>query len=201
LLLLRHARAHRSRAAASILGARCRTRFSSRQTRSNAELASVRRPAWAIVCFESGRLVRGPDQCMRHDRLTPLGYVDDGWSLRRRMHSVRVPIPDTHAACCWDDIAVLHYLALRPTALEAKRAGKGIENVRGTCPGCSMRASAMPCTSTSQERWEQRSLVEWFRELENAGIDNAAPSLRSSTNWTIFRGAPALQRVRARNSG
>jgi len=74
-----------------------------------------------IVCFERVDLYETPDQCMRHDRLTPLGYVDDGVEhAPRDMHSVRVPIPHYARRLLLDDIAVLHYSALRPTALAAK---------------------------------------------------------------------------------
>ncbi len=127
-----------------------------------------------IVCFERVDLYETPDQCMRHDRLTPLGYVDDGVEhAPRDMHSVRVPIPDYARRLLLDDIAVLHYSALRPTALAAKlRWYSVIENVRGTCPWVFKRRLryAMHVDFTGAGRVE-RSPVEWFRGWEDAGID------------------------------
>jgi glycosyltransferase involved in cell wall biosynthesis len=127
-----------------------------------------------IVCFERVDLYGTPDQCMRHDRLTPLGYVDDGVEhAPRDMHSVRVPIPDYARRLLLDDIAVLHYSALRPRALAAKlRWYSVIENVRGTCPRVFKRRLryAMHVDFTGAGRVE-RSPVEWFRGWEDAGID------------------------------
>ena len=127
-----------------------------------------------IVCFERVDLYETPDQCMRHDRLTPLGYVDDDVEhAPRDMHSVRVPIPDYARRLLLDDIAVLHYSALRPTALAAKlRWYSVIENVRGTCPWVFKRRLryAMHVDFTGAGRLE-RCPAEWFRGWEDAGID------------------------------
>ncbi len=128
----------------------------------------------SIVCLERVDLYETPDRCMRHDRLTPLGYVDDGVEhAPRDMHSVRVPIPANAPRLLLDDIAVLHYSALRPTALAAKlRWYSVIENVRGTCPWVFKRRLryAMHVDFTGAGRLE-RSRVEWFRAWEDAGID------------------------------
>jgi len=127
-----------------------------------------------IVCFERVDLYETPDQCMRHDRLTPLGYVDDGVEhAPRDMHSVRVPIPDNAPRLLLDEIAVLHYSALRPTALASKlRWYSVLENVRGTCPWVFKRRLryAMHVDFTGTGRVERCS-PEWFRRWEEAGID------------------------------
>jgi len=127
-----------------------------------------------IVCFERVDLYETPDQCMRHDRLTPLGYVDDGVEhTPRDMHSVRVPIPDNAPRLLLDDIAVLHYSALRPAALAAKlRWYSVLENVRGTCPWVFKRRLryAMHVDFTGAGRLE-RCPPEWFGRWEEAGID------------------------------
>ena len=127
-----------------------------------------------IVCFERVDLYETPDQCMRHDRLTPLGYVDDGVEhTPRDMHSVRVPIPDNAPRLLLDDIAVLHYSALRPAALAAKlRWYSVLENVRGTCPWVFRRRLryAMHVDFTGAGRLE-RCPPEWFGRWEEAGID------------------------------
>ncbi len=127
-----------------------------------------------IVCFERVDLYEAPDQCMRHDRLTPLGYVDDDVEhAPRDMHSARVPIPDYARRLMLDDIAVLHYSALRPAALAAKlRWYSVLENVRGTCPWVFKRRLryAMHVDFTGAGRLEP-SRAEWFRGWEDAGID------------------------------
>ena len=127
-----------------------------------------------IVCFERVDLYETPDQCMRHDRLTPLGYVDDGVEhAPRDMHSVRVPIPDYAPRLLLDEIAVLHYSALRPAALASKlRWYSVLENVRGTCPWVFKRRLryAMHVDFTGTGRVE-RCPPEWFRRWEEAGID------------------------------
>src|SRR6266403_2265931 len=127
-----------------------------------------------IVCFERVDLYETPDQCMRHDRLTPLGYVDDGVEhAPRDMHSVRVPIPDYARRLLLDEIAVLHYSALRPAALAAKlRWYSVLENVRGTCPWVFKRRLryATHVDFTGAGRLEP-SRAEWFRGWEDAGID------------------------------
>ena len=131
-------------------------------------------PPGTILCLERVDLYGTPDQCMRHDRLTPLGYVDDGVAhTPRDMHSVRVPIPDYAGRLMLDDIAVLHYSALRPAALAAKlRWYSVIENVRGTCPWVFKRRLryAMHVDFTGAGRVE-RCPPAWFRRWEEAGID------------------------------
>jgi hypothetical protein len=133
-------------------------------------------PAGTIVCLERVDLYETPDRCMRHDRLTPLGYVDDGVEhVPRDMHSVRVPIPDYAPRLLLRDVAVLHYAALRPAALAAKLRWYGVlENVRGTCPWVFKRrlrySHAMYVDFTGAGRIEPSSR-EWFRGWEDAGID------------------------------
>ncbi|OLE39664.1 MAG: hypothetical protein AUI36_25680 [Cyanobacteria bacterium 13_1_40CM_2_61_4] len=68
---------------------------------------------------------------------------------------------------------MLHYSALRPTALAAKlRWYSVIENVRGTCPRVLKRRLryAMHVDFTGAGRVE-RSRADWFRGWEDAGID------------------------------
>ena len=142
----------------------------------------------SIVCLERVDLYETPDRCMRHDRLTPLGYVDDGVEhAPRDMHSVRVPIPEYAPRLLLDDIAVLHYSALRPTALAAKlRWYSVIENVRGTCPWVFKRRLryAMHVDFTGAGRLE-RSPAEWFRRWEDAGIDMRAVT-EEQYHWYDF---------------
>jgi len=131
-------------------------------------------PPGTIVCFERVDLYETPDQCMRHDRLTPLGYVDDDVEhAPRDMHSVRVPIPAYARRLLLGDITVLHYSALRPSALAAKlRWYSVIENVRGTCPWVFKRRLryAMHVDFTGAG-WVEPCPAEWFRGWEDAGID------------------------------
>jgi len=134
-------------------------------------------PPGTIVCFERVDLYGTPDRCMRHDRLTPLGYADDGVEhTPRDMHSVRVPIPDYARRLMLDDIVVLHYASLRPAALAAKlRWYSVIENVRATCPWVFKRRLryAMHVDFTGAGRVEPSS-PDWFRGWEDAGIDMRA---------------------------
>jgi len=131
-------------------------------------------PPGTIVCVERVDLYGTPDRSMRHDRLTPLGYVDDGVAhTPRDMHSVRVPIPDYAQRLLLRDVTVLHYAALRPRALASKlRWYSVLENVRGTCPWVFKRRLryAMHVNFTGAARIES-SAEEWFRGWEAVGID------------------------------
>jgi glycosyltransferase involved in cell wall biosynthesis len=131
-------------------------------------------PPGTILCPELVDLYETPDQCMRHDRHIPVGYVDDGAEhAPRDMHSVRVPIPDYAHRLVLPDIKLLHYSALRPTALAAKlRWYSVLENVRGTCPWVFKRRLryAMHIDFTGAGRLERCS-ADWFRGWEDAGID------------------------------
>src|SRR5213079_228293 len=83
----------------------------------------------------------------------------------RVMHSVRDPIPEYARRLLLDDIVVLHYSALRPTALAAKlRWYSVIENVRGTCPWVFKRRLryAMHVDFTGAGRLEHCPAA-WFR--------------------------------------
>ena len=129
-----------------------------------------------IVCVDRVDLYETPDRCMRHDRLTPLGYVDDGVEhAARDMHSVRVPIPDHAPRLLLSDVTVLHYATLRPGALASKlRWYSVLENVRGTCPWVFKRrlrySHAMHVNFTGAGRIVS-SPAAWFRRWEEAGID------------------------------
>ena len=131
-------------------------------------------PPGTIVCFERVDLYGTPDRCMRHEGLRPLAYVDDGVEhTPRDMHSTRVPIPDYAGRLMLDDIVVLHYASLRPSALAAKlRWYNVLENVRGTCPWVFKRRFryAMHVDYTGAGRVEPCS-VDWLRGWEDAGID------------------------------
>ena len=131
-------------------------------------------PPGTIVCFERVELYGTPDQCLRHDQLRPLAYVDDGAEhTPRDMHSMRVPMPDYARRLMLDDIAVLHYASLRPNALAAKlRWYNVIENVRGSCPWVFKRRLryVMHIDFTGAGRVGPCS-VDWLRGWEDAGID------------------------------
>ncbi len=146
---------------------------------------AVQAPGWqtmlraapgTIVCVDRVDLYETSDRCMRHDRLTPLGYVDDGVEhAPRDMHSVRVPIPDSAPRLWLSDVTVLHYAALRPRALASKlRWYSVLESVRGTCPWVFKRrlrySHAMYVNFTGAGRIEP-SREGWFRGWEAAGID------------------------------
>ena len=133
-------------------------------------------PPGTIVCVERVDLYETPVRCMRHDRLTPLGYVDDGVAhAPRDMHSVRVPIPDYASRLRLGDVAVLHYAALRPRALASKlRWYSVVENVRRTCPWVFRRrlrySRAGHVNFTGAGRIEPTP-ERWFRGWEALGID------------------------------
>lgn len=136
--------------------------------------AMLEAPPGTIVCVERVDLYGIPGRSMRHDRLTPLGYVDDGVEhTPRDMHSVRVPIPDYARRLLLSDVTVLHYAALRPRALASKlRWYSVLENARGTCPWVFKRRLryAMHVNFTGAARIES-SAEEWFRGWEAVGID------------------------------
>lgn len=144
---------------------------------------AIRTPAWrtllaappgTILCLERVDLYDTPDRCMRHDLLTPLGYVDDGAEYATRpLHGPRIPISHDGRRLQLPDIKVLHYSALRPSALAAKvRWYCVMENARRSCPNVFKRRLryAMHVDLTGAGRMD-RTPPEWFSGWEEMGID------------------------------
>lgn len=141
------------------------------------------RPAWqtmltaapgTILAFERIDLYLTVDRCMRHDDWRPLGYVDDGAPHSgRAIHSSRIPLPANAPRLKLNDIKLLHYAALRTTAMASKLRFYGVtENVLGTCrPTFKRRLRYLNHLDFTEAGRLEQSRPEWTRGWEDAGID------------------------------
>lgn len=141
------------------------------------------RPAWhtmltaapgTVLAFERIDLYLTTDRCMRHDDWRPLGYVDDGAPHSgRTIHSSRVPLPPGAPRLKLNDIKLLHYAALRTTAMASKLRFYGVtENVLGTCkPTFKRRLRYLNHLDFTEAGRLEDSRREWFAGWEEAGID------------------------------
>jgi glycosyltransferase involved in cell wall biosynthesis len=141
------------------------------------------RPGWrtmreaapgTILSFERIDLYLRPDRCVRYDRWSPFGYVDDGAPHRgRTIHGNRVPLPEGAPLLKLPDVKLLHYSALRTTGLAAKfRWYSVLENALGTCPAAFKRRLRYRnhVDLTGDGRTEP-TRPEWFAGWEALGID------------------------------
>jgi len=143
---------------------------------------AVRTPGWqtlmravpgTVLCFEKPDLYVSPDRCIRFDIPWPLGYVDDGAVHKpKKIHSIRVPMPDYAKRLNLHDVKILHYGLLRQEAQASKmRLYCVLENVlssRSLLNRRAMYAANKAYTSSGRlEAVEQ----EWFAEWESLGID------------------------------
>jgi glycosyltransferase involved in cell wall biosynthesis len=127
-----------------------------------------------VLLFEKPELYLTPNQCIRYDTSWPLGYVDDGAEHNpKKIHSIRIPMPDYAPRLYINDVKILHYAAVRPAAQAAKyRMYSVIENVLST--GFSLtRRRKYDVNRVFRQLKLQASLSpsEWFTAWEDLGID------------------------------
>lgn len=127
-----------------------------------------------ILYFEKPDLYLIPNQCIRYDTPWPLGYVDDGAEHNpKKIHSIRIPMPDYAPRLYIHDVKILHYSALRLAAQSAKtRLYSVLENVLST--GFPLTRRNKYAAKDVVERLKipiSPSPPEWFRGWEDLGID------------------------------
>jgi glycosyltransferase involved in cell wall biosynthesis len=124
-----------------------------------------------VLCFEKLNLYLDTYACIRYDT-SPIGYVDDGAEHKPRpIHSIRIPAPDYATRLCINDVKILHYGLIRPTAKVSKtRMYSVVENVLGTSNVLSRRLSYASKNSNEELKLELAN-IEWFTAWEEIGID------------------------------
>ncbi|WP_323202506.1 glycosyltransferase family 2 protein [Nostoc sp. UHCC 0251] len=126
-----------------------------------------------ILCFEKPDLYLKPEQCIRYDVAWPLGYVDDGVEHQpKRVHSIRIPIPDNAPRLDIHDVKIIHYAITRLTAQSSKwRMYSVIENIYRVNPLFRRRKSYSSVKNWTQGGTLQKACYEWFEGWERSGID------------------------------
>lgn len=127
-----------------------------------------------VLCFEKPDLYLTPNQCIRYKIPWPLGYVDDGVEHKpRKIHSIRIPMPDYAPRLYIHDVKILHYAVVRPAAQAAKyRMYSVIENVLSTGFPLTRRLEYDPSLIFRElELNVSPSPTEWFAGWEEFGIE------------------------------
>jgi glycosyltransferase involved in cell wall biosynthesis len=126
-----------------------------------------------ILYFEKPDLYQTTRQCIRFEKPWPLGYIDDGAEHQpRRIHSIRIPTPETAAKLHVKDAKILHYAMTRMDAQNSKmRLYSVLEHIHRTNPVWRRRLGYR-----SQMDWVslgklETSPTEWFDGWEKIGID------------------------------
>ena len=126
-----------------------------------------------VLYFEKPDLYLTTDECIRYERPWPIGYVDDGAEHRpTRIHSIRIPTPESAQKLHVSDVKILHYALARQHAQSSKRRLYCvIEHVVRASPVWRRRLAyraAMDWTSLGKL---EASPAEWFDGWERIGID------------------------------
>lgn len=126
-----------------------------------------------VLCFEKPDLYLTPEQCIRYDVAWPLGYVDDGIEHNpKKVHSIRIPVPDNAPRLEIHDVKILHYAIIRLTAQSSKwRMYSVIENAYNTQPWLKRRSRYSAFKDWTKGGKLQLSCREWFDGWEKLGID------------------------------
>jgi glycosyltransferase involved in cell wall biosynthesis len=126
-----------------------------------------------VLCFEKPDLWQGTDLCLRYERPWPVGYVDDGAEhSSRRLHSIRIPMPEDAPKLHVPDVKILHYALARLDHQAAKARFYSIqENLHGTSPLVRRRALYSRHRDWSSYGRLEPAPREWFTGWEGEGID------------------------------
>jgi len=125
-----------------------------------------------VLYFEKPDLYQTTGQCIRYERPWPIGYVDDGAEHQpTRIHSIRIPTPESSPKLHVPDVKFLHYALVRMNAQRSKRRMYCvIEHILGN-PVWRRRLAyraEMDWTTLGQLK---SSLQEWFSGWEQVGIE------------------------------
>jgi glycosyltransferase involved in cell wall biosynthesis len=126
-----------------------------------------------ILYFEKPDLYLTVDQCIRFENPWPLGYVDDGAEHKpRRIHSIRIPTPETAEKLHVKDVKILHYAMTRMDAQNSKmRLYSVLEHIHRTNPVWRRRhgySSKMDWVGLGKL---EASPTEWYDDWEKIGIE------------------------------
>jgi glycosyltransferase involved in cell wall biosynthesis len=133
----------------------------------------LKAPPGTVLCFEKPDLYLTPQQCIRYDVAWPLGYVDDGIEHNpKKVHSIRIPVPDNARRLEINDVKFLHYALLRTLAQRSKyRIYSVVENTLKTKSLFTRRKAYSINIDWSQQAIIKSTPNEWFESWDNMGID------------------------------
>jgi len=126
-----------------------------------------------ILCFEKPELYLTTSRCIRYERPWPIGYVDDGVEHRpTKIHSIRIPTPQSSPKLHVADVKVLHYGLVRDGAQNSKqRMYCVIEHVLRASPFWRRRLAYRSGMDWSTLGRLESSRPDWFEGWERLGID------------------------------
>lgn len=130
-------------------------------------------PPGTVLCFEKPDLYISPNRCIRYDIPWPLGYVDDGVKHNpKKIHSIRIPMPDYATRLNIHDVKVLHYGLLRQQAQASKmRLYCVLENILSSSSLVTRRVMYASGKEYAKAGRLEVMEAEWFGEWERLGID------------------------------
>jgi glycosyltransferase involved in cell wall biosynthesis len=130
-------------------------------------------PPGTIIFFEKQDLYPTSLQFIRYPQLFPLGYVDDGTThTPSKIHSSRVPTPDSASRLYVHDMKLMHYTWLRPDAQNSKKRMYGVlENILRTSSWLNRRIVYSPYINHLSADKIESVPHEWFEDWEKVGID------------------------------
>jgi glycosyltransferase involved in cell wall biosynthesis len=126
-----------------------------------------------IIFFEKQDLYPTSLTFVRYPQLFPLGYVDDGAThTPKKIHSARIPTPDSAPRLYVHDVKIMHYTWLRPGAqLSKKRMYSVLENILHSTSWLNRRISYSPYIDHLSADKIESVPHQWFDDWESSGID------------------------------
>ena len=126
-----------------------------------------------VLCFEKPDLYQTPNQCIRYTTPWPLGYVDDGMEHKpKKIHSIRIPMPDYAPRLHIHDVKVLHYGYIRSSGQTAKvRFYSVVETALKTRHVLLRRSGYAANIDWTKNGVAAPSQPEWLAGWEMLGID------------------------------
>ncbi|MBI3652542.1 MAG: glycosyltransferase family 2 protein [Acidobacteria bacterium] len=126
-----------------------------------------------VLCFEKPDLYLTTAQCIRYARPWPLGYVDDGAAHHpSKVHSIRIPTPETAPKLHVKEVQILHYALVRLEAQHSKRRMYCVlEHILRTAPVWRRRLGYRYQMDWPSLGKLEASPHEWFAHWEQLGID------------------------------
>lgn len=126
-----------------------------------------------VLYFEKPDLYLTTGQCIRYETPWPLGYVDDGAEHEpKKIHSIRIPTPESSPKLHVPDVKILHYALARMDALRSKqRMYCVVEHVLGVSPFWRRRRAYRAGMDWTTLGKPEPSRAQWFDGWERIGID------------------------------
>lgn len=137
-----------------------------------------------IFYFQKQDLYPTPEHYITYQQFFPLGYMDDSAEhVPKKIHSTRIPTPDTSQRLYFSEIKILHYTWTRPECeLAKKRMYSLIENISKT-KNLAQRRQAYSVKNTYMKSNKKllATPTEWFKKWEDLGID-----MRTITHYKYY---------------